>query len=702
MPFLPNHFRCDTTSLCEFNRGDPDLRRFNLRTKAICVLAGSKSEVYLLEKNRVIHHAPDERTYHIFYQMLATDDNKKSLFWKGLVGKHKEDFKYVGPSETTKIEGVSDEDKFNETLAALGRVGVRGNNLQTFFKSICIVLQLGNIIFEEDPSDSDKSVITSKEAFAELAELVGIDEKELATCFLQRTMETRDEVLKVPRNVDAAKEAADSFAKEIYSRTFLWLVRAINDATCAELNYRDSEREDFGIIGLLDIFGFESFKINTFGQLCINYANEKLQQKAVSDIFLATKAEYDFEGIPLDNVEYIDNEAVLKVIEGRNGLVNLLNEQCYRPKGDDRAFVSNAVKEHKDSKVLLEGRGKTPQFIIVHYAGTVAYDAANFVKSNQDTLPLDLSEAAKKSTNEILSEHMQNDAYMNPLPEEAKNKRKKAKPAVVVTGFQHFNKTSDVKNNPKTLVKAQSMPIENHHDTSLDKSDHSLNEISTSSPSKTQKTPKRQVSRDLMAETVWTKYQKQLGHLMEMLAKTHSRYVRCIKPNPAKKAKIMDNKSVAEQLRCAGIAPTVALSCATYPNKLKNGILRFRYQNMWDQEKFPSNAKESDPPEVRYKKDCEALLACALKPNQYVVGKTKTFFARGALEHLDANRVQEMDSLAIVIQTRARGSFTRIRLERIRINTPRIQRWYRMAAAHRKLRAMAKRRRFLEAKNFWK
>ena len=70
--------------------------------------------------------------------------------------------------------------------------------------------------------------------------------------------------------VDSAQDGRDAFAKEIYQQIFDWLVREINQVTCAEANYADArDVEQYGLIGLLDIFGFESFEVNRFEQVSV-------------------------------------------------------------------------------------------------------------------------------------------------------------------------------------------------------------------------------------------------------------------------------------------------------------------------------------------------------------------------------------------------------------------------------------------------
>jgi myosin-5 len=378
-----------------------------------CVLAGSKCEVYLLEKNRVVGHDDMERTYHVFYQLLAAPDSEKAKFWDGLVGTDNLSFKYIMDTHTTKIEGMTDGQHYTNTVETLALVGVDGEKLKTLMRAISVVLQCGNLTFGPLKGDKDKSEITSKKAMTDLADLMGVSDKDLVVAFTERTMKTKTEKYKVPLNADAAKDAADAFAREVYGKLFLWVVKEVNTATCAEDNYKDGSMKEFGIVGLLDIFGFESFVVNRFEQLCINYANEKLQQKFTEDTFRAVQLEYEVEGIELADISYDDNTDVLDLIEGRTGLLAMLNEECVRPGGSDEAFVSKAIAANKKTDCMIVNMHDRMSFGVHHYAGKVMYSADGFVGRNQDTLPTDLEDIAKKSSNEIIA----NDSEaVNPEP----------------------------------------------------------------------------------------------------------------------------------------------------------------------------------------------------------------------------------------------------------------------------------------------
>jgi myosin-5 len=637
---------------------------------APAILAGSKCEVYLLEKSRVTHHHVSERTYHIFYQLLAAPEQLKVAIWDGLADTDVESFCYVGVTESDSpsathgiIEGKTDAERFQLTLQALELIGVRGEILQMLLRAICVVLQLGNLEFAPaqpssasgmmalgihhipgggDGGDADASVISSVEELQDLSTLMGMSDLEesgdekishaLQKALTVRNVEARGEVFAVPLTPQKAKESADAFAKEIYAKTFLWLVRTINDATCAEKNYQRTSASprarsalpppsSYGIIGLLDIFGFETFEVNRFEQLCINYCNEKLQQKFTQDIFRSVQVEYENEGIELEEITYDDNTDVLDLVEGRMGLLAFLNEECVRPKGSDKTFVYKAQAMNKDNPCFFRDKhAADTEFGICHYAGKVVYDANEFVEKNKDTLPSDLLDCAALSSNAIISKELNNEDMMNPLH------------ASSVSGVEGSKK----KKRPKSTKNSSSHP-------------HQLQKRTS----------------NIVAETVWTKFKNQLSRLMETLGETKTRYIRCIKPNTQKAPLLMEHQSTVEQLRCAGVVAAVTISRSAFPNRLEHLSVLDRFKSLWPKGDHITVLQDHDlDPEARRKKATEILLTLALKEMEFekngsrfrafVMGNTRSYFRAGALEFLEAERLKHLGTYATILQTAAR------------------------------------------------
>nr|CAD1818986.1 unnamed protein product [Ananas comosus var. bracteatus] len=134
------------------------------------------------------------------------------------------------------------------------------------------------------------------------------DEKALEDSLCKRVIVTRGESIVKNLNPEAAVLSRDALAKIVYSRLFDWLVNKIN------CSIGQDPHSKF-LIGVLDIYGFESFKTNSFEQFCINLTNEKLQQHFNQHVFKMEQEEYTKEEIDWSYIEFIDNQDILDLIE---------------------------------------------------------------------------------------------------------------------------------------------------------------------------------------------------------------------------------------------------------------------------------------------------------------------------------------------------------------------------------------------------
>lgn len=210
---------------------------------------------YLLERSRLVHQAETERNYHIFYQLLAGAPSSDAASL-GL-NKPISEFKYLsnGGPNAEKIRGVDDKKEFEATQKALSTVGITTERQWQIFSVLAALLHLGNISITQARSDA---VLDDQEPNLLLAaKLLGIDAAEFRKWLLKKQIVTRSEKIVSSLSGPQATIVRDSVAKYIYSSLFDWLVGLVNDSLAPE--GVDSKVKSF--IGVLDIYGFEHFKV---------------------------------------------------------------------------------------------------------------------------------------------------------------------------------------------------------------------------------------------------------------------------------------------------------------------------------------------------------------------------------------------------------------------------------------------------------
>ncbi|KAG6586840.1 myosin-like protein [Phytophthora cinnamomi] len=356
-------------------------------------LVGCLCETYLLEKSRVVGQTEGERNYHVFHQIFCLPEERKAEL---KLSGDATNYKYVAEGAETELTGIDDVQCLKETQDALDTIGISTDEQNAIFEIVAAILNLGEVEFEQNGNDSEKCHVSNEDIVDNVGALLRTESAALHSTLLERSITAGSESYTIPLNAEQASDLRDALAKGMYTQLFDWLVHRINKAICSTKNVKTH-------IGLLDIFGFESFDQNGFEQLCINYANEKLQQKFNSDVFKDVQQEYVDEGIPLTLVTFEDNQPILDLIEGRMGIVSMLNEEVLRPQATDNTFVSKVLDACSDHPSIEKNRINPLEFTIHHYAGDVTYNGTGFLEKNKDTLPTDMVQLLSGSQNGVIS-----------------------------------------------------------------------------------------------------------------------------------------------------------------------------------------------------------------------------------------------------------------------------------------------------------
>uniref|UniRef100_A0A673LNJ7 Unconventional myosin-Ih-like n=1 Tax=Sinocyclocheilus rhinocerous TaxID=307959 RepID=A0A673LNJ7_9TELE len=358
---------------------------------------------YLLEKSRVVHQNHGERNFHIFYQLVEGGEDEL-LRWLGLE-RNCQNYRFLIQGECAKVSSINDKSDWKTVQKALTIIEFSEKDIEHLFAILASVLHLGNVHF--GASALGYATLNSSAEVHWLSKLLGIPSNMLREGLTHRKIEAKAEEVLSPFTAEHAKYARDALAKAIYGRTFSWLVNKINES----LANKDSTRKT--VIGLLDIYGFEVFDVNSFEQFCINFCNEKLQQLFIQLTLKSEQEEYEMEGIEWEPVPYFNNKIICDLVEEKHrGIISILDEECLRPgeatdftfleKLEEKMcghphFVTHKLADQKTRKTLERG-----DFRLLHYAGEVTYSVAGFLDKNNDLLYRNIKEVMRQSKNSII------------------------------------------------------------------------------------------------------------------------------------------------------------------------------------------------------------------------------------------------------------------------------------------------------------
>jgi len=684
---------------------------------------------YLLEQSRITFQSAGERNYHVFYQLVAAAAASQEVRNQFLVEPSPANYKYLNQSNCFSLEGVDDATAFDNLRLAMSILNIPQERIEGIFSILSAILWLGNLSFEES-DDGERCKLNNdedSEILANVSTLLGLDAVRLTQVTLQREINVRGNVTEIPFKIHEARENRHSMAKCLYSRTFAWIVHFINKCTAPKSETPGSPSR---FLGVLDIFGFENFAINSFEQLCINYANEKLHRFFNHYVFSLEQEMYHQEGINFDHIHFTDNVECLELLEKPPKCIfRLLTEECRIPKGCDASYLnkihnefgggvadgngsigsssgssvaSSIGKDGNGHSHYLKGEDKRRwdrEFGIRHYAGDVVYTAEGFLDKNRDAQQETFFDLLANSSHEFVKDLV---SFQDLLLMASSNSSSRT---------STLSHSSSIRSGLNSLGRKNMSPAASTMSISNCSTPTSGigSSVSTPTPSTGTLTGGSKGGRP----TVGDAFRIQLTALVDILHTTNPWYIRCIKPNAKKQANLYDEQQVMTQLKYLGMLDIIRIKKEGFPVHFTFESFLDRYICLLASLSLPSKIKNNNIPSVKKTFSSTVKSLKSLSSGQVIdlcrdvlsrgvgssstslktdwqVGKTRIFLRTNVFEPLEESRSQVLTRASLVIQSSIRGFILRKRYMSMKTAAKKIQHLFR---AHRqRLQFMRKRR----------
>ena len=574
-------------------------------------ISGCRIQQYLLEKSRVVVQAEGEANFHIFYSLCH-----------GCTEQERRDFGLENGAKSFRILQFKDSKQSEEQIAlsdvrkAMTVLNFSDEQQRCIFRVIAAILHLGNMEFSDTETAQQKSTgiaIKTTQTLTRVSQLLAMDEAKLSKALVTRRLLVGGEVITQFHSLSQCTDMVDSVCKFYYDSLFISILDHINNVLGSQSAALPSATMTRWI-GVLDIFGFENFAVNHWEQLCINFANERLQQHFISHCLVQDQDEYRNEGLShLATVSYDDHSAqCCELIAGKKqGIFDMIGEEIRLPKGSDANCLSRMHAAFDSNSRYRKPKLNLPEFSVRHYAGEVTYQVRGFIDKNRgDLLSEDMYDAMDSVTDTFIAQLL-------------------------------FGKQKEM-----------SAGAGNQLGIPAAAGGRKLSAGNDKSP--------RNTSRAAIP-TQGSIFRLQLSELMSTLALTDCHFIKCIKPNAEKAADDFDGSFVGRQLSYLGVREVIEVRKAGYPVRVKRPDWLRRYRLLSDAQAGKERAAQGEREEVE-----ELMRLLGVESSQWFNGVSKVLMKAGVQQLLEERREQRVSRLIVCIQSRWRCRLLRRRYAAIK------------------------------------